>query len=129
VQAAAASAGVTVRRGLRVSVSTDSIVPHRAGYPTATLTSITPWNALANYHWPTDTPEDLVLATLLRAVDVAERRCGGAGPDPRWRGRTLQEGGRRVVAPGASLDVSDPGGDARRGGPAAWRLAGARGSS
>jgi Iap family predicted aminopeptidase len=44
-----------------------------AGYPTATLVSLTPWKMLANYHWPTDVPENVDYDCVERAVRVAER--------------------------------------------------------
>ena len=69
----AARAGLRLRRGLRSRSSTDSVVPHRAGYPIATLISLTDWKALANYHWPTDTPENVDYATVARAVQLTER--------------------------------------------------------
>jgi Iap family predicted aminopeptidase len=44
--------------------STDSIIPSRAGYPTATLISTTDWRAPANYHLPSDIPENLDYETV-----------------------------------------------------------------
>ena len=70
VEAVAHRAGVPVRRGLRASTSTDSITAHRAGYPVATLTSLTAWKALANYHWPTDTADRLDYGTIKEATRV-----------------------------------------------------------
>ena len=60
-----------VERGYRARASTDSVIASRAGYPTATLTSLTEWGTLANYHLPTDTPENVDYATIARAVRVA----------------------------------------------------------
>lgn len=77
----AAGAGIALRRGLRSRSSTDTVVPHRAGYRIATLTSITPWKSLANYHWPTDTPENVDYYTVgqaVRLVEAVARRLGGA---------------------------------------------------
>jgi hypothetical protein len=65
------AAGVAIERGFRARASTDSVIPSRAGYPTATLTSITAWGALANYHLPTDTPENVDYDTVASAVRVA----------------------------------------------------------
>ena len=69
----AAAAGVPLERGFRARASTDSVIPSRAGYPTATLTSLTPWGALANYHLPTDTPDNVDYGTVERAVRVARK--------------------------------------------------------
>lgn len=67
----ASAAGIGLERGFRARASTDSVIPSRAGYPTATLTSITPWGALANYHLPTDTPGNVDHATVGAAVRLA----------------------------------------------------------
>lgn len=69
----AAEVGPPLRRGSRAWTSTDGCVPMLAGYPTATLVSLTPWKALANYHWPTDVPENLDWDSVERATSVAER--------------------------------------------------------
>jgi hypothetical protein len=71
VDRSARQIGVEMERGLRARASTDSIIPSRAGYPTATLTSTTPWRALANYHLPTDTPDNVDYRTVAAATRVA----------------------------------------------------------
>ena len=71
--------GVALERGFRARASTDSVVPSRAGHATATLTSITAWGALANYHLPTDTPENVDHATLEAAVRLAYAVAATAG--------------------------------------------------
>jgi Zn-dependent M28 family amino/carboxypeptidase len=67
----ASSAGIALERDLRSRASTDSVIPSRAGYPTATVSSITPWRSLANYHWPSDVPENLDFGTVGDAVALA----------------------------------------------------------
>jgi Zn-dependent M28 family amino/carboxypeptidase len=69
----AAEVGTPLRRGSRAWTSTDGCVPMIAGYPTATLVSLTPWKAIANYHWPTDVPENIDYDTLDQGIAVAER--------------------------------------------------------
>ena len=65
--------GVALRRGARARASTDSIVPSRAGYPTATLVSWEPDTKLqSHYHLPTDLPEHVQYATVAKAVRIAE---------------------------------------------------------
>ena len=64
----AVALGISLRRGYRARASTDSVIPSRAGYPTATLVSMAPWLALANYHLPTDIPANLDYATIADAV-------------------------------------------------------------
>jgi Peptidase family M28 len=67
----AESADIRLERDLRSRASTDSVIPSRAGYPTATLSSVTDWRSLANYHWPSDVPENLDYATMGDAVALA----------------------------------------------------------
>jgi len=72
IVACAREAGVELERGLRARASTDSIIPSRAGYPTAALTSLTAWRALANYHLPSDIPENLDYGTVAAATRLAD---------------------------------------------------------
>ncbi|HYM45654.1 MAG TPA: M28 family peptidase [Solirubrobacteraceae bacterium] len=60
--------GIPLHRGFRARASTDSVIPSRAGYPTATLVSMTDWRAPANYHLPTDVPSNLDYATVAAAT-------------------------------------------------------------
>jgi len=65
--------GAPLRRGARARASTDSIVPSRAGYPTATLVSWEPDTKLqSNYHLPTDVPEHVRYDTVATAVTISE---------------------------------------------------------
>lgn len=73
VATTAERAGVPLIRGMRARSSTDSVIPSRAGYPTATITSFEPdTKLLSNYHLPTDTPENLDYGTVTEAVDLSE---------------------------------------------------------
>lgn len=72
VAAAAGSAGIPLRRGMRARTSTDAVVTSHAGFPTATLASMTAWKGLSNYHKPTDTPENVDYRTVAGAAGVAE---------------------------------------------------------
>jgi acetylornithine deacetylase/succinyl-diaminopimelate desuccinylase-like protein len=71
--AAAEAAGVELVRGLRTVAATDALVAMRRGYPAATLASIDQNKFPANYHWPSDTPENLDWETIQRAYAVADR--------------------------------------------------------
>jgi Zn-dependent M28 family amino/carboxypeptidase len=62
--------GVAIERGLRARASSDSVIPARAGHPTATLVSLTDWRAPANYHLPSDVPENLDYETIAGAARV-----------------------------------------------------------
>ena len=64
--------GIPMRRGMRARASTDTVIPSRMGYPTACLVSVNRYKALANYHQPTDTSENLSWATVASAADLAE---------------------------------------------------------
>jgi hypothetical protein len=65
-------AGVPLRRGMRSRNSTDAVIPSRAGFPTATLTSMNRYKALSNYHQMTDTPENVDYTTVRQAMIVTE---------------------------------------------------------
>jgi Peptidase family M28 len=74
--------GIELQRGFRARASTDSIIPSRAGYPIATLVSMTDWRSPANYHLPSDIPANLDYESVAEATrlvygligDLAERR-------------------------------------------------------
>jgi Peptidase family M28 len=68
---AAQEAGILLERGFRARASTDSIIHSRAGYPTATLSSLTHFGTLANYHLRTDTPENVEYETIAAAVQLS----------------------------------------------------------
>lgn len=70
---AAAALDVELVRGLRTVAATDALVAVRRGYAAATLASIDATKFPANYHWPSDTPENLDWDTMQRAFAVAER--------------------------------------------------------
>jgi hypothetical protein len=72
VQRAADRVGVKVRRNMRARTSTDSVVPLRAGYPTATLVSINEFKSIDNYHWPTDVPDNVKMDTVEQTLTLAE---------------------------------------------------------
>jgi Peptidase family M28 len=72
VARAAEKAGAPLRRGMRSRNSTDSVIPSRAGYPTATLASMDRYKALSNYHQMTDTPENVIYRTVTQALTVTE---------------------------------------------------------
>jgi hypothetical protein len=64
--------GIPLRRNMRARASTDSVIPSRAGYPTATLCSVDHVKAIPHYHLMTDTPENVEYATVAHAVDLTE---------------------------------------------------------
>ena len=86
LQKAADEAGVAVWRGLRLGAgATDALPALRAGYPAACLAACTELKVPANYHWPSDVPENLDWGTIDGACAVAEalvRRAGAAAATP-----------------------------------------------
>lgn len=69
---AADHAGVELVRGLRTVAATDALIALRRGYAAATLASVDATKFPANYHWPSDTPENLDWGTIRRAFAVAD---------------------------------------------------------
>jgi Peptidase family M28 len=65
-------ARVPLRAPFRYRLATDGQVPLRAGYPTAVLSSMAWYKAPSNYHWPSDTPENLDWGTVAGAARLAE---------------------------------------------------------
>jgi hypothetical protein len=77
----AAASGVHLRRGLRLRNSTDGLIALRAGYPTTAIGSVTKLKVPANYHWPTDTAENVDHGTVSAAVTLCTaiaRRLAGS---------------------------------------------------
>ncbi len=71
--AAAEAVGVDLVRGLRTVAATDALVALRRGYSAVTLASIDASKFPSNYHWPSDTPENLDWGTIERAFAVADQ--------------------------------------------------------
>ncbi len=65
-------AGIPLRRGMRARTSTDSVIPSRAGYPTATLVSMDAIKALPHYHLMTDLPENVHYETVAHGTDLVD---------------------------------------------------------
>ena len=63
--------GIELERGLHARASTDTVIPSRAGYPSAFIGSITDWRLPANYHLMSDTPENLDYGAVARATELA----------------------------------------------------------
>jgi Peptidase family M28 len=83
IQAAADRVGVELWRGLRLGAgATDALPALRAGYRAACLAACTDLKTPANYHWPTDVPENLTWPTIRRAGDVLESLIRGLGEQP-----------------------------------------------
>lgn len=72
VSAAARDAGVPLHRGMRFRNATDGLIALKAGYPTVMIGSVNEYKAPANYHWPTDTAENVEYGTVVGCVRVCE---------------------------------------------------------
>lgn len=73
IQQAADEAGVKLWRGLRLGAgATDALPALRAGYRAACLAACTDLKTPANYHWPTDTVENLDWGTIEQAIAVTD---------------------------------------------------------
>ncbi len=83
---AANRAGTPIRRGMRSRNPTDAVIPSRAGYPTATITSVDRYKSLSNYHKMSDTPENVDLRTVTAALNVSDAVARELATTP-WFGR------------------------------------------
>jgi acetylornithine deacetylase/succinyl-diaminopimelate desuccinylase-like protein len=70
--AAAADAGVELRRGLRTVAASDGLIPLRAGYRASLLGGVDETKFPANYHWPSDLPDNLDWSSVEQAVRVCD---------------------------------------------------------
>jgi acetylornithine deacetylase/succinyl-diaminopimelate desuccinylase-like protein len=66
-------AGVELLRGLRTVAATDALVALRAGYRTCTLGGVDETKFPANYHWPSDVPDNLDWSSIEGAVAICDR--------------------------------------------------------
>jgi hypothetical protein len=83
-EACAREQGVELLRGLRLRNATDGLIALRAGYETVAIGSVTRLKVPANYHWPSDTAENVDHSTVDDAVTlctaVARRLAGAPSP-------------------------------------------------
>ncbi|MEV4351161.1 M28 family peptidase [Actinoplanes sp. NPDC049596] len=104
---------IAVVRGLRARNSTDGSVPHRYGYPTATVVSVDRRGLMPHYHLDSDVPANLDPESVAEAARLAEavaRRLATSPPSGagaaragtgrrRRRGAAGRAGGRRRGRP------------------------------
>jgi len=79
---AADELGIHLMPDLRLRNATDGVIALDAGYQCAAMCSVTDLKQPSNYHWPTDTPENVdydTLADACRLVEAIVRRL-----DDRW---------------------------------------------
>jgi hypothetical protein len=94
--AAGERAGVPLRRGLRLGLATDGLIALKAGYPTATLASVTPYKFPANYHSQQDVARNVDFSSVAGAVKVMAAAVRASEPSA----ETLAGTGDRLLARG-----------------------------
>lgn len=72
VDSLAAELGIWLFPNLRLRNGTDGLYPLRYGYQCASLGSVTDYKAPSNYHWPTDTADNVDYGTLRDAIRLSE---------------------------------------------------------
>ncbi|HZN87665.1 MAG TPA: M28 family peptidase [Thermoleophilaceae bacterium] len=72
--------GVELRRGLRTVAATDGLIALRAGYRAALLGGVDETKFPANYHWPSDLPDNLDWDSVEGAVAVGEAYVRNGAP-------------------------------------------------
>lgn len=70
VAACAEEHDIELRRGLRFRNATDGLIALRAGYPAVAIGSVTELKVPSNYHWPTDTAENVDHRSVENAVTL-----------------------------------------------------------
>ena len=74
--------GINLFPNLRLRNATDGVFPLAAGYRCASIASCTRLKQPANYHWPTDVPENVDFGTVadaIRLTEAAVRKLDSAG--------------------------------------------------
>ena len=72
VSEVADAAGIELVRGIRFRNATDGLIAMKAGYPTVMLGSMNEFKAPSNYHWPTDTAENVIHETVVSCIRVCD---------------------------------------------------------
>jgi hypothetical protein len=75
-------AGAPLRRGLRLGFATDGLIALKAGYPCATLASVTKYKFTANYHQLYDVAERLEWGSIAGAVRVCREAVRASARAP-----------------------------------------------
>jgi peptidase M28-like protein len=64
--------GIELFPNLRLRNATDTIFPLAAGYQCAAICTCNQWKNPSNYHWKTDTPENIDYGSLTDAIRLSE---------------------------------------------------------
>jgi Peptidase family M28 len=82
IERAADQAGIPIIREHWLSFGSDALAGIRAGYPSALVASFDEFKLPANYHWPTDVPDNVDFGTVAgaaRVIEGAVRLLGASG--------------------------------------------------
>jgi hypothetical protein len=72
LDSAAEELGIELWPNLRTMNATDAIFPLAAGYQCAAICTCNRWKNPSNYHWKTDTPENVDYGTVTDAIRLSE---------------------------------------------------------
>jgi hypothetical protein len=72
VDSTAEELGIDLLPNLRLRNATDGIFPLAAGYQCVSVASCNQWKNPSNYHWKTDTPENVDYGTVADAIRLSE---------------------------------------------------------
>src|ERR1700761_6790763 len=72
IERAADQAGIPIIREHWLSFGSDALAGIRAGYPSALVASFDEFKLPANYHWPTDVPDNVDYGTIAEAATVID---------------------------------------------------------
>ena len=64
--------GIELMPNLRLRNATDGVFPLAAGYQCGSVASCNQWKNPSNYHWRTDTPENVDYGTVGDAIRLSE---------------------------------------------------------
>jgi hypothetical protein len=64
--------GIELMPNLRLRNATDGVFPLAAGYQCVSVASCNRWKNPSNYHWKTDTPENIDYGTVADAIRLSE---------------------------------------------------------
>ena len=62
--------GIFLYKDLRTRNASDALIPVRRDYTTAVLASCDQFKAPTNYHWPTDTPDNVTYGSVADAARI-----------------------------------------------------------
>ncbi|MBA2793715.1 MAG: M28 family peptidase [Thermoleophilaceae bacterium] len=80
VKAEADALGIELVPNLRLRNATDGLIAHRAGYETVVIGSVDELKLPSNYHWPSDTADNVDLSTVYDCTRLVDRLVRASPP-------------------------------------------------